>query len=279
MFFSRQEYMLQTMSDATAWRVAVTRDDIQDRSVADSLDAAGFIAVSCPVLVEGPAPDVDRLASAAANLDDYDWVICSSVRSVRALTLARGAAWPAAPRTAAVGAVTAAAMREAGAAEPIVADTFNARALWETLRSLDAWPGRRVLVTTVAGGRRDLIDALRIAGALVEEVEAYTMVPRSREAIREEWNLARPDAVILGSASTASHLIDAIGLSALSRLRAVVPIGPTTAAALASMGIDAEPPKQATFAAVVDALRAIRDAGDAPAPAERPSAVTSIKVE
>jgi uroporphyrinogen-III synthase len=249
--------MLESMSEKPAWRVAVTHDDI-DRSVHAALERAGFIAVSCPVMIETAAPDQPRLDAAARDLHRFDMVICSSVRSVRALIAARGSKWPRGPRAAAVGSGTAAALVEAGAADPIVADTFTAKALWEKLQALGSWRGVDVLVTTVEGGRRDLIDGLIGAGARVTELEAYRMVPRHATDIRIDWTTGRPDVLMLGSAATAHVLVDAIGLDAIRALRVVVPIGPTTAAALAEHGITAEPPGQATFPAVISKLVTLR---------------------
>jgi uroporphyrinogen-III synthase len=210
-----------------------------------------------PILIEGPAPDRERLVSIARELERYDWVICSSTRAVRALSSARGAAFPAAVRTAAVGPSTADALVRAGAVAPVVADVYNAEALWQHLRSVDAWHQRRVVVATVAGGRRELIDGLRRAGAEVTELEAYTMVPRSADAIRADWAAANPDALIAGSAAAAQHLIEAIGVDAIQELKAVVPIGPTTAAALRAAGIGATPAARATFASAYERLAAL----------------------
>lgn len=248
--------MLPLMS-AKRWRVAVTRDDKAEGGLSTSLEKAGFIAVSVPVLIEGPSPDAHRLTTVARQLEEFDWVICASARAVRAITNARGSAWPKQPRTAAVGSVTAAAMRDAGASDPIVGDTFTAKALWETLHPMDTWRDRRVLVTTVAGGRRDLLDGLHAAGARVTELEAYTMIKRAAADIRRDWFSVSPHAVILGSAETASHLIDAVGADAVKNLKAIVPIGPTTAAGLARLHIHAEPPAQATFAAAVERLKSL----------------------
>lgn len=216
------------------WWVAVTHDDI-DGSVHAALESAGFLPVSCPVLQQGPAPDPKRLELEARRLESYDWVIGSSVRSVRTLAEARGSQWP--PRTRMLAAAPA----------------------WEKLKALDAWRDKKVLVATVAGGRRDLIDGLLAAGAKVTELETYLMLPRSASDIRANWADAHPDAVILGSAATATQLIDAIGVDALSELRGIVPIGPTTAAALRERGIAAPPPPQATFAAVIERLVTLRD--------------------
>lgn len=256
MFISPREYMVKLVA-VTPWRVAVTRDDKVDGSVVSALAAAGFTPIQLPILIEGPAPDAPRLQQLARDLESFDWIICASTRAVRAISNARGSRWPSRPRTAAVGAVTANAMRDAGASEPIVAETFTASALLATLRPLDTWRDRTVLITTVAGGRRDLIDGLRAEGARVTELEPYVMTPRSTREIHDDWAAARADAVILGSAENARRLIEAVGVEALRDLKAIVPIGPTTAAVLTDAGLNYHLPGQATFAAAVAKLESL----------------------
>ncbi|HEX8031281.1 MAG TPA: uroporphyrinogen-III synthase [Vicinamibacterales bacterium] len=251
------------MSDAP-WRVAITREEDATGPWHLALEDAGFVPMSCPVAIEGPAPDPHRLAATAAHLADYDWVICSSARSVRALMEASATlpaeGWPRSTRYAAVGAVTAAAMAAAGASPPVVSGTGGAEDLWERLQPLETWPGRRVLVATVPGGRRELIEGLRSAGASVEEVECYTMRTRDASEIRRDWESAQPDAVLLASPSAARQVVAAVGVDTLRALKAVIPIGRTTAAALASVGIDAEPPAVATFEAIIERLITLRAA-------------------
>lgn len=246
---------------AAAWRVAVTRevtrDDEGEAVVRRALEDAGFVAVSCPVITAGPTPDQERLRSVSRSLEQFDWVICASVRAVRAVTAARGSQWPRQPRTAAVGKVTAAAMREAGASEPVVGDTFNAKSLWATLRPLDAWKGKRVLLPGVAGGRRELIDGLQSAGAIVTEIEAYVVTVRPFDEIRRDWLQADPDAVILGSPATARRLIEAVGVDALKELKAIVAIGPTTQSALTEVALVSRLAREATFLSAVDTLRSL----------------------
>lgn len=251
------------------WRVAITREEDANGPWHLALEEAGFEAVSCPVVIEGPAPDPDRLASIAARLSEYDWVICSSARSVRAIADARLGStdvaeqeaqhWPSGPRYAAVGAVTAAAMAAAGAPSPVISGTGGAEDLWERLRDLDAWSERTVLVATVPGGRRELIDGLRSVRANVVEVECYSMRTRDADEIKRDWASARPDAVLLASPSTARQIALAVGVESLRELKAVIPIGRTTAAALSESGIDAEPAATATFEAIVERLVMLRD--------------------
>ena len=50
---------------APPWRVAITREEDAAGPWHLALEEAGFVAVSCPVVIEGPAPDPTRHASAA----------------------------------------------------------------------------------------------------------------------------------------------------------------------------------------------------------------------
>ena len=59
--------------------------------------------------------------------------------------------------------------------------------------------------------------------------------------------------------SVTRRLVEVIGIAALRGLKAIVPIGHTTAAALWAAGIDAEPPATTTFEAVVDRLITLRE--------------------
>jgi uroporphyrinogen-III synthase len=240
--------------------VAVTRDEAADGPLSQALSALGLVPVPCPCTIEGPPDDETAFRAAAAQLDTYDWVVCASTRAVNALTTARQAApWPRGLRSAAVGHRTAASLLQAGAdPAPIVAPESGAEALWAALRDLDTWAGRRVLLPAVTAGRRDLVDGMRRAGADVHLVEAYRMVPRAHDAVRADWLRAAPDAAVFGSPSAVDTLVAAVGPDALRRLRAIVAVGPTTAAAIAAHGMEASVAVRADFRAAARALAAAR---------------------
>lgn len=241
------------------WRVAVTRDEDEHGALTSALVAEGFQPVRCAVMQESPPPDPAALAAVAADLEAFEWIICSSVRAVTALAGARTTAWPRGVRTAAVGPRTAAALESVGAdPEPFVGRSEGADALWAELAKME-WTGRRVLVPTVPGGRRVLIDGLRQAGAVVTEVEAYQMAPRAAAQIRVDWSAAAPDAAVISSPSTASGLIAGVGTDALAALSAIVAIGPPTAAALAAAGVSCQQAARADFREAARTLARLRD--------------------
>ena len=210
----------------------------------------------------GAARGSEALAHAAATLDRYNWIVCASVRSVRALAQART------PPTMAgrgadgsVGAQTARALQDAGAIPPPIAgDGDGADALWTRLRDADRWPGRWVLVPTTPGGRRVLAEALAAAGAQVDEVETYRMEVRPAAAIASDWRAAAPDAAVIASPRVATALVEAVGAGALRDLRAIVAIGDTTAAALTAATVTAAVADAADFSAAAHTLAGLRDA-------------------
>lgn len=241
------------------WRVAVTRHEDPRGTLTSALLDEGFEPVSCVVMQESPPGEPAVLAAVAAGLDTYDWIICSSVRAVTALAGARTTAWPRGVRTAAVGASTAEALVLAGADPvPLVGQSAGADALWAAM-AMNDWNGSRVLVPTVPGGRRTLIEGLRQAGAVVTEVEAYRMTPRPAAQIRLDWLAAAPDAAVISSPSTASGLIAGVGTDALATLSAIVVIGPTTAAALAAAGVPCQQAARADFREAARTLARLRD--------------------
>jgi uroporphyrinogen-III synthase len=224
------------------------------------------------VLVEAPAADQERLRVAADRLASYDWVVVASVRSVSVLRDIRQDAWPARVRTAAVGRATARALTEAGAVSPVVARTAGADALWAVLEPLDTWQDRRVLLLTTPGGRTTLIDGLSAAGACVEAVEAYRMIPRDVDRIRQDWTRGAPDAVILASPRAADVLVDAVGREAVTALRAVVAIGETTARRLDELGVACLVAPEASFETAADALARLVTTPDRTRPSQRADA-------
>lgn len=240
------------------WTIVVTRDEPPAGALHEALRAFGLTPISCAVMEVQPPVDPAPLRRAAANLEGYEWLVCASRRSVDALVRSRSDPWPRGLRTAAVGHATALALVDAGAEPaPVVASDSGSEALSAWLLPLDTWRGRRVLAPIATEGRRDLVESLRAKGALVDDVEAYRMVPRPDAAIREAWVAASPDATVIASPQTAETLVRVLGADAVRALKAVVAIGATTAAALAAHGIVATVPATANFTDAARCLAAL----------------------
>jgi uroporphyrinogen-III synthase len=241
------------------WRVAIVRDGDNDALIRELTDH-GFDAAPCPVMREESPADPARLRAAALALDTFDWLVVASTRSVEALVRARSSAWPPDLRTAAVGHRTAAALVAAGAVcPPVVATQDGADALLARLLDEPSWRDVRVLCPTVDGGRRMLIEGLRDAGAIVEEVEAYRTTPLAPRDVSSTWTSFAPDAAIVGSGRSAQALIGAIGSESLRQLRCLLVVGRSTEAAFDTAGIATELMPRADYRSAATHLASVRD--------------------
>ncbi len=221
-----------------ARHVVVTRARAQASVLSELLRDLGARPIEVPTIRIDPAPDGGAaLDRAAQRLREgrYDWVVFSSANAVEAL-LARlpDARSFGATRLAVVGPGTA----EALASWRLAADLVPARAVAEAL--LEAFPdppptGGQVLLPRAAAGRDVLPDGLAASGWEVDAVMAYqtvglTLTPAERAAA------AGADAICFASASAVHSFVAAAGLEALPPV--VACIGPTTAAAATSAGVD-----------------------------------------
>jgi uroporphyrinogen-III synthase len=221
-------------------RVAITRDEERDGPLARALRDEGLEPVPCRAVKVVPPPALGLVERAARSLERYDWLVVASRRAVAAVVEARrGRPLPARLRTAAVGESTAAALRQAGARSVLVGTESGVRGLLPWLAGADDWRGRAVLLPRAAQGSRLLAETLIGLGAHVDEVVAYCTSPRSLAEIAGSWKKARPDAAVITSPSAAEALVRALGTAPLRHLSAVVAIGPTTAGALARLGVPA----------------------------------------
>ncbi|MGH8149461.1 MAG: uroporphyrinogen-III synthase, partial [Steroidobacteraceae bacterium] len=151
--------------------VVVTRDEPPDGPLGARLRELGLEVLAWPAVRVGPPADPGPLAAALAHADQFDWMVFTSRHAVFAVT-ARLAALPQGLRVAAVGASTAAALREQGWEPQIVPEQANAAALVEALEP--ALPGgARVLFPASSRALPTLAAGLRKLGVEVLQVEAY----------------------------------------------------------------------------------------------------------
>ena len=244
------------MRSAPRPRVAVTRDEDLDGPLAQALRGEGLHPVSCQAVKSVPPPALGLVEKAALSLEGYDWLVVASRRAVDAIVQARrGRPLPPTLRTAAVGEITAAALRLAGARRILVGEEAGAAGLLTLLAGAERWHGRSVLLPRAAQGSRAIAEALQALGAQVDEVVAYCTVARSREEIVSGWSRGRPSAAVITSPSAAEAVVDALGAERLRSLDAVVAIGPTTAAALAHLGVPALVSPFADFSSIAARVR------------------------
>ena len=224
-------------------RVVVTRPREHAELLVRGLEALGADVSVVPLIAIEPLADGGELARLVEQ-GDNDWIVFTSANAVYAM----GSLLPhARTRFAAVGPVTAAALRVLGLEPAFVPERFAAE---EIAAGLEPLEGARVLLPQSEIAEPLLADELRARGANVAAVAAYRTVPR-RPTEHELAAVRAADAVLLASGSAARSL----AAEGLAGKPLVVCIGPTTAAAARSYGLEVGlVPDEATGEGMIEAL-------------------------
>jgi len=228
--------------------ILVTRPAGTADPLVDGLRSRGWRVHAVPTVATEPVDDPSGLDAALVRLGADDWLVLTSATGARVvaerLRIAERLGRAGLPRTAAVGPGTARAMVRAGMGQPIEATTANGVALADALLRQGPIRDRHILLCRASAAAPDLPDALRWAGADVEDLAVYRTVegpPASRDALLDA--LADPEvrAIVLASGSAVRGLVRLAGANtdAVERLRElpVVTIGPRTTTAARGAGL------------------------------------------
>jgi uroporphyrinogen-III synthase len=240
-------------------RVVVTRAEHQSEGLAAAFSRAGARVELLPLLAVVPPADPRPLRQAAAEASRYDWIVFSSANAVEGfLPWVSG---PLAASVAAVGPVTAAALRAAGIEPRLIAEKSDAEGLAAELSPFVA--GRRVLLPQAADARPALLSGLTAAGGAVTAVVAYDKrLPAAAAARAAELFAEQPLGwVTFTSPRIVRHFRELFGAEWKRRrgeLRALS-IGPVTSAELRRHGVEpaaeARRPGDAEMVAAVERAR------------------------
>jgi uroporphyrinogen-III synthase len=206
-------------------RIVVTRPEAQ--RLADELERLGAEVTLVPLIEIRPAEDRKALEDAIAGFSTYDWIVLTSVNAVSAVQ--DGLAGLDGPKVAAVGPVTADAIREHGVEPAFVAS----RASEDIAGGLGDLTGKRVVMPQADIADPALANELRANGAEVDVVAAYRTVLVEPPM----WGilpLRIADAVVLASGSACRSLAAAGGAGGDAIL---VCIGPKTAKVAREVGL------------------------------------------
>ncbi len=211
-------------------RIVITRAAPQSEALAKVLAGLGAMPLVLPLVEFGEPENFGPLDAAIAQLDQFDWIIFTSSQAVRAF-VARSKDLGASPnpvgsklRIAAVGPVSAEAVRQAGLSVEYVARTHSgvglANELGERLR------GRGVLLPRSDRANPDLPAALKTHGPqlTVGRISA-----------------GEADALLFFSPSAVQNFAELVGVDHFLRLQnglAITAVGPVTAEALRHLKIE-----------------------------------------
>ncbi|NLT56240.1 MAG: bifunctional uroporphyrinogen-III C-methyltransferase/uroporphyrinogen-III synthase [Actinomycetales bacterium] len=247
------------------WRVLVPRTKEQAGSMVTRLEEHGAVAEVVPTISVEPPRTPHQMEKAVKGLvtGRYEWIGFTSVNAVRAIRekfeeFGLDARAFAGLKVAAVGGITAAALREWGI-EPDLVPTGE-----QSAQGLaDVWPPfdevldpiNRVFLPRADIATDTLVAALQNTGWEVDDVTAYRTVraaPPPAE-IREAIKGGQFDAVVFTSSSTVRNLVGIAGKPHVTTVIAC--IGPATAKTAQEHGLRVDVlADEATADALVEAL-------------------------
>lgn len=210
-------------------RIVVTRAADDAEELARPLRELGAEAILLPVIGIEPPEDPARLRRAAAQANNYDWIIFTSANAIRAFA----AELPHPARmckaaVATVGAATRKAAEEQGFTVRITPEKYVSEFLVEAFHA-EELKRRRILIPSTAAARDVVATELRKRGAHVTVVEAYRNVlpPEARHRAVAVFQEPYPEWVIFASSSAVDNLVRLVRADALLRVK-IASIGPIT---------------------------------------------------
>lgn len=219
-------------------KVLVTRPPEQAEAFADKLAALGAQPILLPAIEIAPLENTFELDTALVHLDNFDWVVLTSVNGVEALrarmqALGISVDRLAGKRLAVIGPATSRALELFCRKPDVMPKEFVAEAIFGELGDVKE---KRFLLARADLARADLAIALRKAGATVNEVAAYRIVTSEGHALDTK---RKPDFITLTSSSAAKATLERLqqhGLDLWLKKVPIVCIGPVTAATVQQMG-------------------------------------------
>jgi len=254
-------------------RVLVTRAEAQSQEMARSIEWAGGEARVMPMIALAPAEDLAPLDAAVTRLEDYDFLAFTSANAVRYFVSrveelgCEQALEQLAAQVMCVGLKTAQAARRAGLHVSFEASSRgDAQSMLDELKAGFDLVGHRVLIPRSAIARNVLSEGLRVAGALVDDVDTYRNLRPSVDAplLRAELVGGELHVLTFASPSAVRHfasLLDEEARAAVSRC-VVAAMGAATSDALREAGFEpavvpARPSGRDLIAAVIVHVRSL----------------------
>ncbi len=228
-------------------RIVVTRARAQASDLIRRLSELGAECLEHPTITIEPPFDWAPLDGALERIDEYDWLIFTSVNGVkfffeRLFSRGRDVRVLGRIRTAAIGPATAAKLFEFGLASDIVPANYRAESVVAAFEKKDV-AGQKILLPRAAEARPILPEKLSEMGAAVDEVPVYRTRPAADRAERLVERLERGsiDMITFTSSSTVTNftsLLPRDRFDDLIRHVTIASIGPVTSETARKLGFE-----------------------------------------
>lgn len=226
-------------------RVLVTRAEHQAAAFQQLLEAQGALVAAIALIEIVPPPSWQPLDDALAQLEEYRYLILTSVNAVQSVyqRLQHLGGWQRAYpnlRWVCVGPKTAQALHALGRNPDLQPAEYRAEGVVELLIAANV-SGTRILYPRAELARDVIPSQLRAAGAEVVAPIAYRTLPCAEggRQIRELLRRRQLDIVTFGSSSSVENFVSALGDEARALTQGVIlaSIGPLTTASAQRHGL------------------------------------------
>ena len=167
----------------TGFGIVITRPQDQAQALSQKILETGGEPFYFPLIEITGLEDYSSFEQTIAHLDQFDWVIFISSNAVQNAMPRIANYWPKLPQTcqfAAIGPVTAQALKEAGVAQVLTPENrFDSESLL-ALKAMQNMRDKKVLIVRGVGGRELLANTLQARGAKVQFAECYRRVNPQR---------------------------------------------------------------------------------------------------
>ena len=225
-------------------RIVVTRPKSKAGTLSEALRSMGAVTIELPTIEIASAGDCMALDAAIGRLEEYDWVVFTSVHGVefflnRMATLNVPFDMFKSRQVAAIGPNTGRALMASGKKPDYIPDHFLSKRIADGLGDVN---GKRLLLPRADIASDALPAILRSKGGVVDEVVVYrTIIPfeLTAEKVRRVFEEG-VDLITFTSPSTIRYLSQVLGeneLSTMLRGTRVACIGPVTAEAAGEVGL------------------------------------------
>ena len=229
-------------------RILIGRAKHQASALSEQVKALGAQVLEIPFIAIRKPRSYRPLDEALVNIQNYDWLILTSVNGVEAVwERIKNLRLPASRlkhlKIAAIGPATKKAIEARGLRVHVVPKQYVAESVVKSLRKRVA--GKRILLARARVARDVIPRELRKAGAIVDVVEAYeTVLPKSsRDRLRKVLHDPKlcPTIATFTSSSMARNFVALVGAraakAAVGKGLRLASIGSITSATLRELGL------------------------------------------
>jgi uroporphyrinogen III methyltransferase / synthase len=264
-----------SLRDKLAWfdkkplfgkRIVVTRARAQASNLVSKLSKLGAQCIEIPTIKIAPPADINPLKDAVENINNYDWLVFTSVNGVKfffdtLFDMGKDVRILGHLKFACIGPVTKERLQDYGIISDILPETYRAESVIDAFSTVEI-KGKNILLPRAKKARTILPEELMKMGAKVHEVIAYETlldIEKKEELITLLEN-SKIDAVTFTSSSTVSNfisLLDVKGIKKSLKNIVIASIGPITSATAHSLDIKPDiEAREYTIQGLVDSLLA-----------------------